>query len=394
MIQRNFAPHLRRLLRAFPVVTILGPRQCGTTTFVRTTLAGWTYLDLERPSVAEPFEADPEARLGQVGNRIVLDEALRCPSIFPVLRSLVDDRRSRTGRCVLLGSAAPSLVRGISESLAGRTAFLDLAPLRFDEVVRTEPDLSVAWFRGGYPTAFLETDDRVRSEWFEGYVRAFVERDLPALGVEVTSTTMRKLWAMLAHSNGGIWNASQIAASIGVSYHTVDRYLDILEQSFLVRRLPPWSSNLGKRLVKSPKVHFRDTGLLHHFLGIDRRQTLDVHPGRGASFEAFVIDHVISAVGRTTPGARFSHFRTAAGVEADLVVETGGRAVPFEIKVKSAPRRDDADPLRSVMSDLGAPAGFLVHGGTENYSLGGGVRAVSAAWLLASVRRVAGALRG
>ena len=393
MIERAFGPSFRRLLRSFPVVAVLGPRQCGKTTFVRDELSKWTYVDLERPSDAAPFEADAEARFTQLGDRLVLDEAQRCPAVFPVLRSLVDERRSRKGRFVLLGSASPSLVRGISESLAGRVAFLDLAPLRFDEVVPVQADLGTLWFRGGYPTPFLEQDDRIRPEWFESYVRTFIERDLPSLGVDVTPSTMRKVWTMLAHSNGGIWNASQLAASIGVSYHTVERYVDVLEQAFLVRRLQPYAANLGKRLVKSPKVHFRDTGLLHHFLGIDRMATLDVHPGRGASFEAFVIDQLITAFGRTSPGARFSFFRTATGVEADLVVESGGRIVPFEVKVKSSPDRDDAAALRRVMEDLRADRGYVVHGGTETYSLGEGVQALSASRLLADVRRVAATLR-
>jgi predicted AAA+ superfamily ATPase len=167
MIERRYRAHLRRLLGSFPIVTILGPRQCGKTTFVRSALPAWTYLDLERPAVAAAFEADPEGRFRQLGDRLVLDEAQRCPSIFPVLRGLVDARRARGCRFVLLGSASPTLVRGISESLAGRTAFLDLAPLRWDEVARVTEDLGVSWFRGGYPTPFLEHDDRIRAEWFE-----------------------------------------------------------------------------------------------------------------------------------------------------------------------------------------------------------------------------------
>jgi predicted AAA+ superfamily ATPase len=393
VIGRLYGPVLRRLLPRFPVVTILGPRQCGKTTFVREALPGWNYLDLERPSVAAPFLADPEARLEQLGDRLVLDEAQRCPSVFPVLRSLVDERRGRRARFVLLGSASPTLVRGLSESLAGRTAFLDLAPLRSDEVAGAAPDLRRHWFRGGYPTPFLEDDDRARSDWFESYARAFVERDLPALGVDVSAAVMRKLWTMLAHVNGGMWNASQLASSLGVSYHTVERYVDILEQAFLVRRLPPFAANLGKRLVKSPKIHFRDTGLLHHFLGIERPAALDVHPARGASFETYVIDALVSAFGRTSPGARFSFFRTATGVEADLVVEAGGRVVPFEIKVKSSPDAEDAEALRRVMADVRAKRGFVVHAGKETYSLGGGLQAVSAAALLADVRRVAATLR-
>jgi predicted AAA+ superfamily ATPase len=393
MIRRTFGPQLRRLLRNFPVVTILGPRQCGKTTFARTELADWSYLDLERPTTAAPFAADAEARFAQLGDRLVLDEAQCCPAIFTVLRGIVDERRARNGRFVLLGSSSPTLVRGISESLAGRTAFLDLTPLRLDETGPSGADLDTLWFRGGYPTPFLLDDDGSRSAWFEGYTRAFIERDLPALGVDVSAATMRKLWTMLAHVNGGMWNASQLAGSLGVSYHTVERYVDVLEQAFLVRRLLPYAANLGKRLVRRPKVLFRDTGLLHHFLGIDRRDVLEVHPVRGASFESFVVDQLISAFGRTAPGARFSFFRTATGVEADLVVESGGRVVPFEIKVKSAPDRDDAASLRRVMTDLKAPRGYVVHAGAGTYSLGDGVQATSAGWILGDVRRVAKTLR-
>lgn len=393
MLRRTFGPQLRSLLRRFPVVTVLGPRQCGKTTFARTELADWSYVDLERPAAAAPFEADPEARFAQLGDRLVLDEAQCCPRIFPVLRGIVDERRSRNGRFVLLGSSSPTLVRGISESLAGRTAFLDLTPLRLDEAVPAGADAETLWFRGGYPTPFLLDDDGARSDWFEAYTRAFIERDLPALGIDVSSATMRKLWTMLAHVNGGMWNASQLAGSVGVSYHTIDRYVDVLEQAFLVRRLPPYAANLGKRLVRRPKVLFRDTGLLHHFLGIDRRETLDVHPARGASFESFVVDQLISAFGRAASGTRFSFFRTATGVEADLVVEGGGRIVPFEIKAKSAPDRGDAASLRRVMADLKAPRGYVVHTGAETYSLGDGVQATAASWLLRDVRRVAKLLR-
>jgi len=267
MIERSYGPLLRRLLRRFPSVTILGPRQCGKTTFIRRALPDWTYLDLERPSDSVPLAADPEARLNQLGDRVIFDEAQRVPEVFPILRGVIDRRRSRNGRFVLLGSASPSLVRQISESLAGRTAFLDLSPFRWSEVKthRQTGGLATLWFHGGFPPAFLERDDRARHEWLESYTRAFIERDLPALGIEVSASQMRKLWTMLAHCNGGVWNASQLAASLGVSYHTVNRYVDILEQTFLIRKLPPYFANIGKRLVKSPKVYFRDTGLLHFF---------------------------------------------------------------------------------------------------------------------------------
>jgi len=251
VLTREYRTSLNGLLRRFPAVTVLGPRQCGKTTFIRHALPDWTYLDLERPSDVAPLVADPEARLEQLGDRVILDEAQRVPEVFPVLRGLIDRRRPGKGRFVLLGSASPTLVRGISESLAGRTAFLDLPPFRWDEVRRrrTRGGLSALWLRGGFPDAFLEPNDQKRHDWLEAYTRAFIERDLPGLGIEVSAPQMRKLWTMLAHANGGLWNASELGAALGTSYHTVNRYLDILEQAFLVRRLPPFFANVGKRLV-------------------------------------------------------------------------------------------------------------------------------------------------
>lgn len=389
MLRRRFRDALAGLLRRFPAVTVLGPRQCGKTTFIRQALPDWSYLDLERPSDAAPLAADPEQRLAELGDRIILDEAQRLPALFAVLRGIIDRARSKRGRFVLLGSASPSLVRGISESLAGRTGFLDLAPFRWDEVrTRVPRDLATLWLRGGFPDAFLCRSDAARLEWQEAYTRAFIERDLPALGIEVSGAQMRRLWAMLAHSNGGIWNASQLAASLGVSYHTVNRYVDILEQTFLVRKLPPFFANVGKRLVKSPKLYFRDTGLLHYFLGIHSRAALETHPARGASFEAFVVDQLISAYQRSAPAAHPYFWRTSRGEEVDLLMELGPRRVPFEVKLHSAPGVDDARGLRRCMQDLGLPRGYVVYPGREDYSLGAGIRALAAQTLLGRPRDV------
>ncbi len=391
VVARRYQALLRGLLRRFPVVTVLGPRQCGKTTFIRQALPDWTYLDLERPSDAAPLAADPEARFTQLGGRVILDEAQRLPAIFPVLRGIVDRERGRRGRFVLLGSASPTLVRHISESLAGRTAFLDLPPFRWDEVAARRPPtaLSELWFRGGFPVAFLERDDRARHDWLEGYTRTFIERDLAALGIDVSASQMRRLWTMLAHVNGGVWNASQLAASLGVSYHTVNRYVDILEQTFLVRKLPPYFANIGKRLVKSPKVYFRDTGLLHYFLGIPTPQALDTHPGRGPSWEAFVIDQLVAAFQRGLPGSQAFFWRTAQGDEVDLLVEAGGRQIPFDIQLHSAPGSEDARGLLRCIKDLALRRGYLVYPGREPYSLGPGVTALPAAGLLAHPKRVA-----
>ena len=296
MLDRLYGNQLRSLLRRWPAVVVLGPRQCGKTTLSRTTLDGWSYLDLERPSDATPLAADPEARLAQLGDHVIFDEAQQVPGVFSLLRSVIDEHRSRNGRFVLLGSASPSLVRGVSESLAGRAAFLELPPLRWEEVHRGRPtaDINDLWYRGGFPRMFLARGDAARHEWLEAYTRAVIERDLPALGVEVSTAQMRRLWPMLAHVHGGLWNASQLAQSLGLSYHTVNRYLDILEQTFLIRRLPPFFVNLRKRLVKSPKVYIRDSGVLHGLLGIQSARALDTHPARGLSWEGFIIDQMVS----------------------------------------------------------------------------------------------------
>ncbi|MBI4271458.1 MAG: ATP-binding protein [Candidatus Rokubacteria bacterium] len=391
MVRRRYHDVLRRVLRRFPIVTVLGPRQCGKTTFILQALPGRTYLDLERPSDATPLAADPEARLGQLRGRGILDEAQRLPDLFPVLRGVVDREGSRAGRFVLLGSASPALVRHISESLAGRTAFLDLPPFRWDEVAarRGTEGLFTLWFRGGFPVAFLERDDRARHAWLENYTRAFIERDLPTLGIDVSASQMRRLWAMLAHVNGGIWNASQLAASLGVSYHTVNRYVDILEQTFLIRKLPPYHANVRKRLVKSPKVYFRDTGLLHYFLGVRTREALDTHPARGASWEAFVIDQLVSAYERVVPGTQAFFWRTAQGDEVDLLIAAGTRRVPFEIKLHSAPGAGDVVGLRRCLRDLRLSRGYVIYPGREAYSLGNGVTTLPAESLLRRPENVA-----
>lgn len=390
MITRQFLGVLKGLLRRWPAVLLLGPRQCGKTTFIRQALPDWTYVDLERPSHAAPFLADPEARLAQLGDRVIFDEIQRVPQLFAVLRSVIDERRARHNRFVLLGSAAPELSRGISESLAGRTAFLDLPPFRWDEVRSVKrARLADLWFRGGFPRSFLAGDDDAAMEWLEAYTRAFIERDLPTLGVDLSAARMRQLWTMLAHSNGGLWNASQLASSLGTSYHTVNRYVDILEQTFLVRTLPPYFANLSKRLVKSPKVYIRDTGLLHQLLGITSEAVLQSHPARGLSWEAFVVDQLVSALERTRPASRAYFWRTARGEEVDLLIDHGRRRVPFEIKLHSAPTQDDARSVVACMRDLGLSKGYVIHAGRNEYSLGDNVTALPAEQLLSRPEEVA-----
>jgi predicted AAA+ superfamily ATPase len=392
MLKRHFSERLRRLLRTFPIVCVLGARQCGKTTFIKAALPKWRYLDLEKPSDAVRFTEDPESALARLRLPFILDEAQRLPALFPVLRSFVDRQRKRPGQVALLGSASLSLIKQISESLTGRIGFLDMTPFQWDEVCGKRKSFvpEMLWHRGGFPDAFLTASDAVRTDWFEAYTRTFIERDLTALGIGVSAPQMRRLWTMLAHANGTIWNASQISAALGVSYHMVNRYTDILEQTFLIRKLQPYFANIGKRMVKSPKVYFRDTGLLHYFLGIQARQTLEVSPERGASWEAFVVEHVIAAFQRLSPGGQAFYYRTAVGAETDLLIEHAGRLIPFEIKLHSSPSRQDLPGLFSCMRDLRLERGYVLYPGEEDYSVGNGVKVLPFGNIFSSPRRLLG----
>jgi predicted AAA+ superfamily ATPase len=265
-----------------------------------------------------------------------------------------------------------------------------MTPFQWPEVkTQKAGSLDALWFRGGFPGAFLEESDDVRLDWFDSYTRTFIERDLTALGVEVTGPQMRKLWTMIAHVHGGIWNASQLAASLGVSPHTVNRYVDILEQTFLIRKLQPFFANIGKRLIKSPKIYFRDTGLLHYFLGIHAPDILPTHPARGASWEGLVIDHLIGACRLTVPGSQAFYWRTAAGAEVDLLIQHGDRLTPFEIKLHTAPAAHDVKSLFICMEDLNLPKGYVLSAGRTEYSLGKGVTVLPADRLLSNPEDVA-----
>lgn len=389
MYSRVWSAELQRKLAQFPIVAILGPRQCGKTTFAKQHLSGWTYLDLERPSDRRPLEADIEARLRTLGDHVILDEAQRLPELFPVLRALADENRAVKGRWVLLGSASFDLVRGISESLAGRIAFIELPGLQLQEIFdpsASSQELSQVvqdrWFRGGYPEALLQSDDLARFDWFEAYERTFVQKDVLELGMGVQTSTVGRLWAMMAHGAGGIWNASSFGASLGVSYQTVNRYAELLEGSFLVRRLAPWHATIGKRLTKSPKLLFRDCGLMHYFLGIRDRKTLEVHPMRGHSWENFVVEGAITRLSREKPGCKFGFWRTLAGAEVDLIAEQSGKILPIEVKLHTSPVASDLRGLAQCIEDLACGVGVVLHGGTSTYTVGPKIQVIPAAKFL------------
>jgi uncharacterized protein len=371
MVPRSLRPAVDAALRQFPVVAIVGPRQVGKTTLAHAVAGdsdGVLVLDLERPSHAARL-ADAELYLERhTDELVVLDEIQRIPDLFPVLRALVDADR-RPGRFLVLGSASPELLRQSSESLAGRITFLELGPFSLAEVGADAADR--LWLRGGFPPSFLASSDEASFEWRRAFITTFVERDLSLLGFNLASERLRRLWQMLAHRHGALLNASDIARGLGVSVPTVMSYLDILTGAFMLRRLQPYHANLGKRLVRSPKIFVRDSGIAHALLGISDLDELHGHPVLGPSWEGFVIEQVLA----TRPWDEACFYRTAAGAEIDLV--TRHRGAPwraYEAKYGLDPR-----PTRgfwNALDDVGIARAEIIYPGADTWPLAENVSVV------------------
>jgi len=359
MWKRLASRNLKALAGEFPAILLLGARQVGKTTLARTTFPRIPYCDLERPDLRALFSSDPRFQIqNRAGPGLILDEAQTVPEVFPALRGLIDENRRANGRYIILGSAQPNLVRGVSESRAGRVGVWELDPLTAGEIAHG-PEAHVwtdAWLRGGFPDA-VNGDFRT---WWESFLRTYVERDLPALGVAADPVFMRRVLTMLAHAQGGICNASSLGAALGVSHHTIQRHLDVLERTFLVRRLQPYFRNVGKRLVKSPKVYLRDTGLLHHLLNLTTLDDVANHPVKGASWETFVIEEIIRRERRARPHTRFYFWRTSAGAEVDLVLDRGSARIAVEIKCGHGGRPQSVRQLQTAIGDLGASSAWII----------------------------------
>jgi len=381
MIERIASRTVLAALDRFPVVALLGPRQVGKTTLARALAEARgseraRYLDLESPADRARL-TDAESYLeAQRGRLVVLDEVHRVPELFEVLRVVVDRRRrsgERTGQFLVLGSASLDLLRQSSESLAGRIDFVELTPVRLDELESDRDAVERLWLRGGFPDSLLAANDERSLAWRMAFVTTYLERDIPMLGPRVPAETLRRFWTMLAHLQGQQLNAARVAAGLGVSGQTVARYLDLLVDLLLVRRLAPWSGNVGKRLVKSPKIYLRDSGVVHALLGIETLDDLLGHPVAGASWEGLVLETLIAAAAR----ASCSYYRTAAGAEIDLVVEAGRRRrIAIEIKRSSAPGVSRG--FEHGLVDLAASVAAVVYPGEERIPLGGAVEAVPA----------------
>jgi predicted AAA+ superfamily ATPase len=348
-------------LKSGPAVALLGPRQCGKTTLARAIAAGRksAYFDLENPTDVAKL-SQPMLALAELRGLIVIDEVQRRPDLFPVLRVLLDRKPARA-RFLILGSASPELLQQTSESLAGRVAFVEMSGFDLDEV--PAQNLSRLWLRGGFPRSFLARSDRQSLAWREDFIRSFLERDLAQLGVRVPALTMRRFWTMLAHYSGGIWNASEIGRSLGEAHTTVRRRLDTLSSALVVRVLEPWFENVGKRLVKSPKVYVRDSGLLHALLGIMDRQALEGHPKVGASWEGFVIEQLLARLEQ--PPAYY--WRTQAGAELDLLLLLRNKRIGIEVKRADAPTITPS--MQSALADLKLERLLVIYPGAARYPL-------------------------
>lgn len=371
-----------------PAVVLLGPRQVGKTTLARgiadTRPGGALYLDLERPADRRRLE-DADAYLREhYGKLVVIDEIQRMPKLFEVLRGIIDERRAtgeRHGHFLLLGSAAIELMRQASETLAGRVAYLDLAGLTLDEVQPAGIDESRLWLRGGFPESLLADSDAASLDWRRDFIRSYLERDVPMFAPRLPAETLGRLWTMLAHSQGAQLNQARLAASLGVSSPAVGRYIDLLVDLKLVRRLLPWSGNLGKRLVKAPKLYIRDSGLVHALLELATRDQLVGHPVVGGSYEGMVLENLIVAAGHR----QASFFRTADGAEIDLLIERGGKPeIAVEIKRSAAP--SPARGFAVACDDLGIVERYVVYPGTERFPLRHGAQAIGVAELMRLLR--------
>jgi len=346
----------------FPVVLLLGPRQCGKTTLAReiSAMHDAHYYDLEDPE--NPLSPESASiTLRALSGLVVIDEFQRMPELFGLLRVLAD-RRPLPARFLILGSASPDLVKGVSETLAGRVAYVPMNGFNLAEVGGGA--WRNLWIRGRFPDSFLASDDSHSYDWRQNFIQSFLERDIPQLGIRIPAATLRRFWTMLAHWHGQTWNASELARSLDTRQDTARHYLDILCGAFMIRQLPPWFENVGKRLVKSPKIYFRDTGLLHTLLGLRNLDQVSSHPRLGFSWEGFALEEALC----TLKADRDAYFyKTHGGAELDLLVMRGGKRFGFEFKFQDAPRPTKS--MHGVLDDLRLDRLFVVYPGSKSYVL-------------------------
>jgi uncharacterized protein len=369
MIPRpNPIQEIKASFRVHPVTALLGPRQCGKTTLARfmAEQEPSTFFDLENPVDIQRLSV-PMQTLKDLSGLVIIDEVQRKPELFDLLRVLVD-RPEHHSRFLLLGSASPHLIKGVSESLAGRIGFVDLAGFKLWEVGGQNRDR--LWMRGGLPRAFLADSDDESLRWRESFIRTFLERDIPQFGINIPAETLRRFWTMVAHYHGQVWNAAEFARSLGTAENTARRYLDILAGAYMVRVLPPWFENLKKRQVKAPKIYIRDSGLFHSLLQISNLSDLQGNPKVGASWESFALEHVVEAF-----HVRDVYFwATHAGAELDLMVQAEGKRYGFEFKYTDAPGRKRS--MHIAIEDLRLEHLWVIYPGDQKYTLDDRITAI------------------
>lgn len=371
MIERNAErASLLSLIRNNPVTAILGARQTGKSTLAKT-LGAPHYFDLENPRDLARLE-QPQLGLEALEGLVVIDEIQRKPELFPLLRFLCDDKPER--RFLILGSASRDLLRQSSETLAGRIAYRELRGFSISEVCRESGDLRRLWMRGGFPRSYLAEGDDISFAWRGQFIQTFLERDIPLLGIQVPSATMFRFWTMLSHYHGQILNYQELSRSFGVSDTAIRHYLEILEGTFMVRILKPWHENIGKRLVKAPKLYIRDSGFFHALQGIPNSDSLMSNPKLGASWEGFILEELIG-MSNLRPEA-FFFYRTHAGTETDLIWSSGGKRYGAEIKYADAPRITPS--MRHTIEDCALDSLFVIYPGPDGYDLSENIHVVPA----------------
>jgi predicted AAA+ superfamily ATPase len=378
MISRIAQSKLTQLLAQFPAVALLGPRQVGKTTLALTLIQNnpkASYLDLELPSDLNKL-TDPEDYFSRhQDDLLVLDEIQRTPNLFPVLRSVIDSRKRKRKSgafFLLLGPASLDLLNQSSESLAGRLASIELTPLLAQEITQLGLSTDTLWVRGGFPDSFLAKNDSQSLRWRTAFIRTYLERDVPALGPRIPAETLRRFWTMLANLQGSVLNQALLGQSTGVSGHTVARYLDLLVDLLLVRRLPPWSGNSSKRLIRRPKIYLRDSGILHALLGLESAEQLLGHPIAGPSWEGFVLEHLLAAAPVGVP-AYF--YRTSAGAEIDLLLGLGNKDF-WAIEIKRASSPTVTKGFHNGCTELKPSRKLVIYPGKTSFSLGQGIEAM------------------
>lgn len=380
MIARHLLAQVRDRLRAMPAVVLLGPRQVGKTTLARAIASELgdraLYLDLEREADRRRLDDAGAYLRAQAGTLVVIDEIHRMPGLFEALRGIIDDRRAageKAGHFLLLGSASLDLQRQSGESLAGRVAYMELTPVLASEIVSPSIAIDHLWVRGGFPESLLAPTGADSFAWRRDFIRSYLERDVPMFAPRIPSEMVGRLWRMLAHLQGTPINKAQLASSLEVSAPAVGRYVDLLADLLLLRRLQPWSGNIGKRLVRAPKTYIRDSGILHALLGLETVDDVLSHPTAGMSWEGFVLEQLVAAAG---PDRTPLYFRTEKGAEADLVLERGGR-VEIIIEVKRSTAPVPSKGLRIARDDLSPRETYVVHGGDARWPMGDGITAIS-----------------